>query len=474
MKIMKKRVLNLLFSILVISLSFAQAEYLVYKKSQQKIEPISNKQKHSEIFNIMMRYQTPMIFNSNLNLKTELTTQEIKLLNQNEQKFLEQKLQKSVDSDLHILFVPTTLYELFVVKMVANKQYPYNNEFLHLKETFPTKNTSDPEAILNFEKIIFNTNTSSKLRQLHFFINKTFIKVLLQTKNIPLELTSAHKILAEQIKELQKYKNKNTQEFIDSLKEPISKFLLHESLKLEYEAHKNNSFLIYRGTAAFNYKDDKSSLILDNIPVKLNNRYQANSLCYGTTLLAAVFHSYYGACAHKYCAKKTNLAYALQIKKNDYLNKKTPYDIFYIPPYSTLSGLFESGNLFHARTRIDAGSTATAATNYFLKQTKKSLQSEDNIKTRKLLLSELETWELDAAYFSSTKSRLSLQKLEKQFNLFITKNIKFIKTKDESKFRNKALEKKLLKEHLSIAKNPLSRKKTPWKKFWDIVFRRWK
>lgn len=121
--IMQKCLIRLFISFLLVLIGPVQAEYLVFKKLGMKIVLPSRSEHKNKIYPILMRFQFPM--------NQSLATGDCECL------FIENKL-KELDPSYRVVFVPTTLYELFMVEKYTDRSNDLWAELLlsgyHLKD----------------------------------------------------------------------------------------------------------------------------------------------------------------------------------------------------------------------------------------------------------------------------------------------------------------------------------------------------
>jgi hypothetical protein len=136
-----------------------------------------------------------------------------------------------------------------------------------------------------------------------------------------------------------------TYQFIQERHVPIFKAIARN----ESQAHAHNKWLIYRGTIGL-YP------LIDSTLTKHQN-YECHSLSYGNSALCGLLYD---------CKQPSTLAYrhavsgafglacgyTLAINKKEYRLKGTPYPLFFIAPFTTLSGLCLRGDQFHPRTKV--------------------------------------------------------------------------------------------------------------------------
>lgn len=107
--------------------------------------------------------------------------------------------------------------------------------------------------------------------------------------------------------------------------------IIRKAISIECKEIAHDNYILYRG----------SNIIEDNIYDKTGNAY---SLSYGTSLFAGcVFDG--GACAFHYMRTSIN-AYAIILPYTD-INKS----LFYIPESGTIPQIFSDGEIFHIRTK---------------------------------------------------------------------------------------------------------------------------
>jgi hypothetical protein len=101
----------LFYLILLFTTNILHGEYLVYEQKNGS-PSIPIEKQYKKIFNILMTYKFPM--RTNPYIENTITNQDKLLLQKlSEKDFLEQKIQKTIDPNLRVIFVPKTIYELF-------------------------------------------------------------------------------------------------------------------------------------------------------------------------------------------------------------------------------------------------------------------------------------------------------------------------------------------------------------------------
>jgi hypothetical protein len=174
--LMHKHLSKIFVSFLLIS-STCFAELLIVKKTQQGIEPLTEQESfeyNDTIANILMKYQWPMVIGS------ELTREEKRELlmpskENAEEIFIQKKLNEAIpDLDLEVIFIPTTLYELYVLNWFLTLFSPrsdinWGNSFSIFNQNHTlsaTVNTIDflkfsPGQVSKNYKLLFCINTNN-------------------------------------------------------------------------------------------------------------------------------------------------------------------------------------------------------------------------------------------------------------------------------------------------------------------------
>lgn len=388
---MKKTIKILLLLGFIISL---RAEYIVYKKTKDgKVQPFdlkADKELYQKIYTVLQNYQWPMVLNNAIKSGDVLES----LTPENafgEEKLLRKKL-KEIAPDIDIAFVPTIVYEMFVITEVSN--YPDTiwipsdlmNVLLARQkiEVYP-----DPKVI----EIVKNPRATDQSIYDYY-----------QSTNIVPDLALAHLIVNNGLLTLFGYDKPltNVQEYLDQ--EMIGFFRLmsrwiksgwtqtyiknednrKKFIALEYEAREKNYALLYRGgkhrglymvgakqiEVPIEGSFLASSAKVPNAPLyqELEFKYKTkgtpwktrdwnmplNSVSYGNSVFAGFWHesdptTTGGACVCDYYNFPDLINYTLYIDKKNYVqNKKS---LFFIASLNTLASLSGKGEFFHSRTR---------------------------------------------------------------------------------------------------------------------------
>jgi protein tyrosine phosphatase (PTP) superfamily phosphohydrolase (DUF442 family) len=97
--------------LLFLSISFVNAEYCIYKLSEDGDRHQISQDVHSKVYDVLMRYQFPMSARYSLSLKKSLSNEDLDFLCKDERGFLEKKVQE-IEGSLRVEQIPTVLYEL--------------------------------------------------------------------------------------------------------------------------------------------------------------------------------------------------------------------------------------------------------------------------------------------------------------------------------------------------------------------------
>lgn len=324
---------------------------------------------------------------------------------------LHNKFGKSID----VLFVPTTMYELFVLSYLfqeSSQQFMNNAWFVDsvfvdaaLSQALSKKGAESKDVFgvyLQFLAYDLLQDTQvdrdsedykrfASFREMFFELNEQCIFSLMCSKKMTSAQLSQH-IEQEAVRLASKFAKsiigsvsqssfvKRFKDFDSSQQSPynFSYDILQEEfagndvlnsakplakmIKLEYQAHKNNRALLFRGTFLLKRlvvqkttypslldtslcTDDNSLLFNDDALKSLVPR----SVCYGNSLFAGGLIDI-GGTVYYYWSKAGCTGYVLDIDKKEYFENKCN-DLFYISPLPTLLGIFAYGQFFHSRTK---------------------------------------------------------------------------------------------------------------------------
>lgn len=401
--------LIVLCNIFIITNCFA--EYVVFRKVDNKILPIDNEELYAKaIYPLLSKYTWP----TSIPYADEIAKEFSGPINPiNEEVFLRSQLKK-ISPELDIIFIPTIAYELFAISMILAHQITtvaqgvgeYN--FLGPEEISLDygcfeldeqlagliRNSSTIKNVFNFFKKV---NLTSPLIKAHTKLNNAIVSRVSSLNVInPQSIKDAtYQVIKEMLEkgyprglELPLYFNK----LITKIQSSEYPDFLSRIFDLEYRASNNFAGLLYHGAKAPNLIDDifflyeqdpnfqKYKKILSGSfkeqSLKDLPRFEEPipvSLSYGNSLFAGWVCGK-GACAFSYF-NETRLGYAVLIDKRNYLtaiareingrkesNQALDFSsIFRIVPLNTLLALTASGTIFHPRT-------IAYSTQHFIKQ----------------------------------------------------------------------------------------------------------
>lgn len=377
------RIYQFLFLCYAIS---THAEYIVYKKG---FTPITDADEYGKIYTILMNYQWPM----SIGYANQMSPQEREMLFSSKSRiewdFLRHKIKK-LSPDYEIEFTPTILYELFAIayinkipalknlKLLIKNNHSYSINTLDMKQLVSNPQSSQQMWYDYYTR----TNLLPETRLAHQALNNAFLENL---KQFDAKETSLWNIF-----------RKNAAAFYDKLNDKLSFehvgweylypnnnasiYIINSIIKAEIDAMESNSSLLYRGERSrllyivgrasspsqIQKPIELSFLAFPANPAptfvelqELYNKKQKSleftpwksgkplgSVSFGNSLLAGYFDDE-EASAASYFADR--LGYVLPINKHNFIFGNTK-SLFNLSLFSTLVGLFASGEFFHSRT----------------------------------------------------------------------------------------------------------------------------
>ncbi|MFA6066552.1 MAG: hypothetical protein WC707_05230 [Candidatus Babeliaceae bacterium] len=330
-------------------LAMLKAETIFFKTDGSVISD----DEHKKIYDIKLHNQFPTSLNYNNFQEDEIAA-----------------MQNALDTQVpgvKVQFIPTSLYEMFVFHFLNPHLNNTNIESktggaLYNVTSFKNRllakfNQRDTEAhssekSLNLNSPLYNLfgnadgkiklpfdliNNHSSLIDFHKIINRHIVAHLTANNIQPAQLNfdACRSIVNDQ------FQGQATEVFssLSGYNRSIHSDII-ESIKQEYIAHNNNTFLLYRGTVAVeNYRPDENA-----------------ALSFGTSWFAGLFfdnhkNGHSSAVAYSHHLYKGSNGYVLPISKKEYVHGPLGNQ-FHIPPLSTLAGLFGRGEYFHPRSKI--------------------------------------------------------------------------------------------------------------------------
>jgi hypothetical protein len=354
--VLKKSIFLLFFYF--ISPIVCNAEYIVYKLVDEQPTTIIDEKEHKKIYDSLMTLQFPMNSNPSLKLEEKLTSDQIKLLNADEQAFIESYLQKNIDHNIYLLWIPQTLFELFAINHFL--QHNFKEYGWPIKKKLDYYDSNQDTFYKRYFVLAHEINTMNMVSKAHFLINKDLFLCLTQhaykfnkdkkyiTKEFSLDLLNKLKTLIEALTNPTCTKEGTFHpsiEYVDLIKLVNKMPIFSKVLEAEFTAYYTNFFVIYRGTNGFDNRLDS--------PVKNENgKFIPLYLSYGSGLYASSLADAY-TCPAAY-ATGTNYFYALLINKADYqYNSITLPDknLVHLPPFNSIVTLFIGGMHCHPRAK---------------------------------------------------------------------------------------------------------------------------
>lgn len=344
------------------------------------------------IIEILQKYSWPTCTTADLTLyeKNELLSN----IAAGEERFIQKVFNKRFGYGTYaVVFVPTTLYELFCI-MFYYKTYSLNNPYQRIvKNIFALNYNDDPLNGIDLNSVfseknpriarkkvyaIFNevNNAYSAPDNTLLYLNNECIKQLfvwypsLKKVLAPGDISKNVEHLAlgvatQCIGQLKSFysNDKYYSSAIYDLGCSHDTTLLGTVIDLEYQARKENKGILFRGSSFLNVSirpsDTKSKKkkilgscfmqygdLLHGIKISYWNPY---SISFGNSLFAGIFRDT-GACAYYYLATCGRSGYALFIDKKDYYEHQCN-NLFFIAPLTTVASLWQRGEYFHSRSK---------------------------------------------------------------------------------------------------------------------------
>jgi hypothetical protein len=381
--------MKILTKIILLSLCIANlhAELLIIKKAESGFAPLdaTDEFNYPAIGQILLNYQWPMVI-ANQTL-TESEKDELFAQTPNaEENFIRKKIQ-DINPAYDVAFIPTCLYEMFVINITDQKG---NNPLQSLLKTFDMGtrkinimneiNGNGPHH--NPWQDVYDTFAQrNNLFYTHafFFCNNVIVQNLFM--QYPILQTPLHGIALsdaiQSIIETMSYNlalnifNRNTlynsyQIFYKHSSGPNETISYHQAIaqviNLEYEMRRLNKGLLLRGT----HEIELSRLHSNKLPIfgstlteteiiqSLQKSYKQKStlpysVSFGNSLFGGFFYDD-TACVAYYFTNVSAHGYGISINKNQYIKNRTS-SLFFISPLAPLAALFASGEFFHSRTK---------------------------------------------------------------------------------------------------------------------------
>ncbi len=407
-----KKLLFCLSFIFAALFSIIKAELLIVKKTQDSFVSLdlSDEKNYPQITDQLLNYQWPMCI-ANRNMSQEDLD---KLLTSDrpfsEETFIKEKLNK-ISSDYDVIFVPTTLFELFTAstynKEESNSECAWegsdlDKEVCALLDT-PLSREDTPNKIREKIYNAYQKVNCENYKNTFFNVNNLFVQWLFQNypilinMNNTLEISRHIKLVSNNIaKKL--ISNIKTNKFLakcatflaiaSTLQEDTINPLqsLAKFIALEYEARSLNKGFLVRGSNPVTIPLDSEipvEIIANSIDTdaldnnkkffqlyeygtnELNKKLKSCSLSFGNSLFAGALRDASG-CVYSYLSDTKRISGERSRKAGLFLfiDKKAYYEhkqnrLFFVSPLASISALESGGDFFHSRTTGPRGLNQT-------------------------------------------------------------------------------------------------------------------
>ncbi len=384
---------RLAFLVSLCAITAVQAELLVIKQTDEGFAPLDAGDVHNKnaIASIFLNYEWPMVI-----ANTRLTNQEMdELLTADrpnaEEEFFRAKV-KEIDPHYDVVFVPTSMYELFALtKLKSSKKGPLNPLTAILADMQAEENSEKiavPYALHNpftdynepirvtYERVFkqFRSFNNYFYPEAFFHVNSDLVEELfsidgsLQASKDVTNLanrirTTSATIAASLINKLPARFRVLIKHELDPDRTNIKpNGILAQAIALEYKARAINKAILWRGTGPVELTKGSGGGKLQhihttsrsgNLKELAQRTLEPFSISFGNSLFAGIIHDI-GACAYDKIIDTGGYALFIDKKyyiKNLYAGFQKSLDLFFIAPLSNLAGLFAGGEFFHSRVK---------------------------------------------------------------------------------------------------------------------------
>ncbi|MBM3893207.1 hypothetical protein FJ365_02295 [Candidatus Dependentiae bacterium] len=413
----RKSLLLLLCILLVVCNIFRalRAEYLIGRKSQGTVVPLPadyfTQRQGALLYETVSKYQWPSVLafyeNGSGLCRSELEKTVLSSRPFAEPEYICKKI-KEIDADLFPLWIPNTLYELFVLSYTltirGDSSLTNGVEFLKTSlsdhkskwtynivdnELIPAINSS---AIVQTKKqllhevfihqrwwkralalvsksawqsnpwtyifLTVNEFITTELSTMPINVNTTALERLTQSYEYALPAVLYCTIACHLVEAILVGLKKNVQfsfkkEVLSCLDRELTKEglkpegVLARTIRLELAAQQKNKAVLFRGTQPIAHPVKQDVMVLDSTLFMPD--YQPRSVSYGNGLFAGSLFDPWGT-SYWYLVHGEYMGYGLLINKL-VTAKNSDQNLFFVPPLSTLHGLFANGQFFHPRTK---------------------------------------------------------------------------------------------------------------------------
>ncbi len=359
------------------TISSVHAELLIIKHINESFAPLDASDDHNKaaLADIFLNFEWPMVI-----ANTKLTKKEMDdLLTPGkpfaEKEFIRAKV-KQIDPNYDVIFVPTTLYELFAIGEI------HDNE----KIKFPSYSAQNPleSAALEYAKasrdksVFYPTAFSFINTQLAEILLSSFLSAKAQScAELENDIQNQANLIAAFL--IHRMRDVGLRKFIkrhdisaDNLNTVKAYGAIAQIITLEYQARAQNMGMLLRGANFSNVyktswaqlrelppeKRGKASIKIAGSTIherdleEIAKAYKTKamepySISYGNTLFGGFFNDQ-GACVYAFLTTHGREGYALFINKKEYMQNRI-MDLFNIASFPPLISLFEHGEHFHSR-----------------------------------------------------------------------------------------------------------------------------
>jgi hypothetical protein len=402
--IMKMNIFLKVLLLSIITVGFAQAESIVMKSTIYGMEALSDKDiaTHGEVVSqILQKYQWPMCQDSELTPeeKHELLSPE-----GNEERFLEQKLNGVIPTserdnfEFVVIFVPTTLYELFctaeILRFYNKKTKTFfaqlclsttGKDFINLE---PALNSSSSALATKIELESYDRQfhelRDSQLQSKYPILESYRLFALQLFKyHPPLEMAATKDYFAMHLEQQSIYlayyfirkiikeidSSDGLLSFLEKGKTQLQFFkseryigIIESYIKKEFKAHKQNQVLLVRGTSIFDCTigNSNNKLVASTMRDQTMKPY---SISLGSSLLTGIIHES-DVCPYTYLRihnheKEKVIGYILFVSKSTYYKNRNN-KLLFILPLSTMANL--NSRTPYSHPRVTAATTEDTST----------------------------------------------------------------------------------------------------------------
>ena len=309
-----------------IAVSTLWGETLFYKKNGQLITP----EEHAILYPIMLETQFP-------------TCVAFGKYEDNEIEVMNNKIKKKFGNETQIqaIYLPTTLYHLFCLRFIKEnfKNIEKITDGLILHERLDRTSLSHSSNLARIKPFRFKElNFELELIKMHFTLNNYIFENLTKNNFRP-PYTITDQLMMLEIFNFKRTLTLYDQTFSWSDIDKINIETIKQAIELEYIAHTQNKFILWRAI-------DVPDFFVCHPSVRYFNR----SISFGSSLLGGILFDS-TACPYFYTVHYSHNLYALMLHKKTYISGQLG-NWFFIPPLISLIDLIGKGEFFHPRSKV--------------------------------------------------------------------------------------------------------------------------